>query len=275
MFALIERFFILFREYLLLIVLLIISLFVLSMNDAPAIRKVRAIALGGYAIVHSVINLVNQSVTDNTELVAQKQINAELMLKLSLLRDFQKENEQLKNLLDIKSDYNYPLIHAKIISKLVSKSQGNFILNKGKYSGLEPGMPVVNELGLVGITVDVSEKFSSVRTLHNNNLRISVENRRSGITGILYWDGNKSILRNIPSNYDIKPGDELVTSQFSTIFPPSIPVGKVLGKENTVSGMLSDVEVSLYNSFFNLKHVYVVGIVQDSDINGLKFNLFR
>ena len=45
-----------FKEYIILVVLLVISLFLIPLNQKPAIKNVRAVAFGTFAAVTSVVS---------------------------------------------------------------------------------------------------------------------------------------------------------------------------------------------------------------------------
>jgi len=97
-------------------------------------------------------------------------------------------------------------------------------------------MPVVNEDGLVGIVKQVSPYHCLVSTFYNIDLKITIKNARSGVDGILGYDGNKLIITNATNIFDMQYGDMLYTSDFSTLFPPKIPVG-IVEKQNNKNNL--------------------------------------
>ena len=125
-------------------------------------------------------------------------------------REYGLENRELKELLNFKDTTNYELVPGKIISKLVSKTHGNFIVNIGISDSVKAGMPIVNSDGLVGIITDVSEDFSVVRTLGNSELNLAVTNQRSNVNGILSWNGSQLVIKNIPTNFDNETGFRII-----------------------------------------------------------------
>ena len=125
------------------------------------------------------------------------------------------------------------------------------------------------------MVTDISNDFSVVRTLQNSNLKLAVKDQRSNINGVISWDGIQLLIKNIPVTSDIMQGDRIVTSEFSTIVPPEIPVGIVSNKSNTVSGLLSRVTVQPFVEFDQIKNVFVLQLVQSSQIDSLELNLLR
>src|SRR5674476_1118997 len=149
-----------YKEYFILLFLLIIGLILLSFNQKPGIKTVRAVAFGTFASISSMVTdviSVTQIKSDNSLL---REKNAELMLQLNKLREFGIVNEELKGLLKLKDTVKYPIIPTRISSKSFSTSQNTMTLIGGNSIGIRPGMPVINDQGLLGIIYSTSEDFS-------------------------------------------------------------------------------------------------------------------
>lgn len=264
-----------FKGYIILFTLLIISLIILPFNKSSKIENLRAYAFGGFAVINSAVLQIENLFRNETKIRQLGKLNAELMLKINEYRKYGLENIKLKNLLGFKDSSHFPLVAASVVSKLLSKNKGNFIINVGRSDGVNSSMPVITDKGLIGFVVNTAKNFSLVRLLKNSSLRIAVEDFRSKISGILEWDGDKLIINNIPTTNDIKIGDRIVTSSFSTIAPPSIPVGIIVKKENTVPGLLSSVVVEPFADIDGARDLFVVKIVENKQIDSLKLNLLR
>ena len=262
-----------FREYITLIALLLISLFLLSLNNKPGVAHFRSVSFGMFAYVSSAVNSVTNIFSDDDEIKKLKLANAELMLEVNKLRNYALQNSHLREMLDMRDTTTYSLIAADVISKLTSKVEGNYIVNAGKEDGVVTGMPVINEMGLIGVIIDISQNFSSVRTLENIKLNIAVTNQRSNIDGILSWNGQRHVIKNIPTTFDMKVGDRIETSAFSTILPPSIPIGVIEEKETEVSGLLSSIYVKPFANVKSVENLFVVKVVKDMQIDSLETNL--
>lgn len=264
-----------FKEYFLLVILSIISIFSLSLNEKPAVKKLRTFAFGNFAFVNEIINYPISLFKNDYSLKELERENAKLMLEISRLRKLAFENDNLRSMLEFKDTSNYPLISADVISKLVNKIQGNFVINRGSLDGITIGMPVITNKGLVGIVTDTTQNFSIVRTLYNVNLNVAVKIERLNIDGVLSWDGQKLIVKNIPSTYEIKIGDRVVTSDFSTIFPPSIPVGIISEREQVPIGLLHNLTVRPYVDINSVDNLFIMKIVPSKQINQLEMNLLK
>ncbi|QQS38091.1 MAG: rod shape-determining protein MreC [Ignavibacteriales bacterium] len=264
-----------FKEYIILVLLLITSLITLSLNQKPEIKKVRAIAFGTFASVTSVVsNLINPAKlqSENDRLL---KVNAELMLQVNRLRNYGIQNAELKGLVGLKDTSDYPLIPATIVSKSLNKAQSTVTINAGSSAGVKPGMPVINDQGLVGIIYSTSEDFAIARTLKNIDLKITVKDERSRVDGVMKWNGEDLVIIDVPKTYDIETGDRIITSEISSIVPVPLPVGFVTGLSKVETGIFNEVKIKPFVDFVKVENVFVLGIVQSKQKNDLELNFFN
>lgn len=264
-----------FKEYVLLVVLVIVSLISISLSEKPQAKKLKAFAIANFAVLSEVTESVASIFSSDVSVEELKLENAKISLQLSKLKKVAVENEELREMINMRDTSKYPLIPVRIVSKLITKIQGNFIVNRGSGSGLVKGMPVINHQGLVGLIMDVTEDYSVVRTLQNSGLNIAVTLQRSNVDGILSFDGRDLVIKNIPTTYDVKIGDRIETSDFSSLFPPSVPVGTVLKKETNELGLLHSLTVKPFADIEATNNLFVIGIVPSKQINQLEMNLLK
>ena len=264
-----------FKEYFILGFLLIIGLFLLSFNQKPGVKSVRAVAFGTFASISSMVTdviSVSQIKSENSRL---KEKNAELMLQMNKLREFGIVNEELKGLIKMKDTVKYPLIPAKIVSKSFSTSQNTITLLGGNSNGIKPVMPVVNDQGLLGIIYSTSDDFAIARTLRNRDLKITVKDERSRIDGIMKWNGEDLVMVDVPKTFDIKPGDRIITSELSSLISVPVPVGIVMELNKVDIGIFNEVRVKPFVNFSKAENVFVIGIVESKQKNQLELNFFN
>jgi rod shape-determining protein MreC len=264
-----------FKEYIILVLLLILSLITLSLNDKPAVKKVHALAFGAFASATSVISNVINTAKIESENERLRRVNAELMLQVNKLREYGIVNEELKNLLALKDTSSYPLIPATIVSKSLTKSQSTITMNIGEKKGVQPGMPVINDQGLVGIVHSTSEDYSIARTLKNIDLKVTVKDERSRVNGIMKWNGENLVIIDVPKTYDVEAGDRIITSELSSIIPVPIAVGVVTGLDKVEGGIFNEVKVQPFVDFISVENVFVLAIVQSKQKNDLELNFYK
>lgn len=262
-----------YKEYIVVVLLLLASLSMISLSQKPPIKKVKTAAFGTFAIFTTGFSKLLEPFQTGFEVERLREANARLMLQVNRLRELGIQNEELKRQLAMKDTSDYPLIAASVVSKFISTAQGNFIINAGIRDSIREGMPVINDQGLIGIVYSVGNDFSLVRTIRNRELKVAVRNQRSRFDGILEWDGSELIIKNIPKTFDMEVGDRIVTSDFSTKFPPAIPVGVVAGGNRNKTGMFNDIKVKPFVNFVRLDNLFVLGIVPSKQIDSLELNL--
>lgn len=184
--------------------------------------------------------------------------NLELRNHLSMLTSKMEVYSHLA--IDTSQDKRYIFLPARVVSNSVTKKYNYLTLNVGRKHGVSIDMGVVTHSGVVGIITGVSENYSSVISLLNVDLKISARIKKNRYFGSLSWDGKDYrhvVLTEIPIHVDLAPGDTIVTSGFSTIFPPDLLLGTVVEANNS-SGNFLKVDVLLSTDFRQLDNVWVV-----------------
>jgi cell shape-determining protein MreC len=73
----------------------------------------------------------------------------------------------------------------------------------------------------------------------------------------------------------MKVGDRIETSDFSSLFPPSIPVGIVEKKETNVLGLLHNITIRPFADIPAANNLFILKIVPSKQMNDLEMNLLR
>lgn len=153
------------------------------------------------------------------------------------------------------------LIPAKVVSNSIIRPDNLMTINKGSKDGVKKDMGVVCGTGVVGIVYLVSPQYSVVIPLLNtkSNISCKIENRE--YFGYLIWQGGATdiaYLDDIPRHARFKLNENIVTSGYSSIFPPGIKVGKILQVYNSADGVSYRLSVKLSTNFSTLRDVSVV-----------------
>ncbi len=190
-------------------------------------------------------------------------------------RDLQMENTLLRNQLDgmkrrLEAETGprmdsvprrrFSYVPARVINSSTNKQFNYLVLDKGRHHGIEPEMAVISPGGVVGVVYAVSGNYSSVIPMINRDFRLSAKIRRNGYFGSLYWPGtgyDRVILEDIPFHVDLRPGDTIVTSGYSAIFPEGILVGTVRDFQ-AEEGNFYTIDVDIAVDYKNLSHVNVI-----------------
>ena len=122
-------------------------------------------------------------------------------------------------------------------------------------------MGVACGTGIVGIVYMVSSAYSVVIPVINSHSNISVAIQDRGYFGYLQWNGGASSIayvEDIPRHAHFRLYDKIVTSGYSSVFPPGLLVGKILHVYNSADGLSYRLQVELSTDFGNLRNVCVI-----------------
>jgi rod shape-determining protein MreC len=144
------------------------------------------------------------------------------------------ENEQLRRLLGVvEKRQTQPAVVVEVLYEPVNPYQRRLVFNKGSQEGIAPGMPVIDEGGVVGQVIGVTPYASEAALLTDEQLAIPVQLLRNGLRLIAFGSTvpGKVEVRYFSSDADIKVGDVLVTSGVGGGFPSGLSVATVQSVE--------------------------------------------
>ena len=154
---------------------------------------------------------------------------------------------------------------AKVVNNTVSQQLNYLTLHRGANQGVKKDMAVVGSQGVVGTVIAVSENFCRVMSLLHRNSKVSSMLKKGNVSGTVEWDGKDPhfiTLRNIPKSVPVAKGDTVVTSSYSSNFPPDIPVGYVDQVSQEPSSNFSIIRLKTATNFYNLEYVNLIENVQ-------------
>ena len=157
--------------------------------------------------------------------------------------------------------FPFQFIMAEVSNNSFVQLSNYITLNKGSVDGIKPDMGVVSEKGVVGIVATVSDHFSVVIPILNPKSRLSCKVLGNNNFGYLSWDGRDPLyatLEELPKHSEFKKGDIIVTSGYSSIFPPGIIVGTVEEFRKGRDDNYYSLKVKLATTFTSLQHVRVI-----------------
>lgn len=167
----------------------------------------------------------------------------------------------------------YTYIVARILDATFNYADNYILLDAGAKEGIRPGMAVVSPNGIVGIVDKTSRHFCSVISLLHSQCLVSVSLASSGYSGSLSWPGvryDEGLLSDIPSHVKVSPGERVVTSGLSKVYPGGLTVGFVT---EVLSGDGEDfyrLKVNFSEDYKKLEYVYVVKDLYNNEIESCK-----
>lgn len=246
------------KEYITLAVLIVISLILIFHNDNPQIRFLRAAAITSFGTVQSGISAIPNVFDIERENKILRENNIKLANEIASLKESKLENIRLTRLLNFKEKNSLGVVSGKIINKSLLQTRNTITLNVGESDSVTVNMPVITDAGLVGRIVAVSRNYSVAQILYNKDMRITVKVQRNRIDGILSYDGVENLMvNNIQKSADVNVGDVIITSEYSNIYPPGIPIG-VVSETGNLDNLFKKVIVTPSVNFSVLEEVFVL-----------------
>jgi len=168
----------------------------------------------------------------------------------------------------------YAVTPARICSKTLNLRNNYFTLCAGKENGVNRSMGVISNHGVVGITRDVSNHYTTVLPLNNSLSRLSCSIQGKDYFGNLVWKSMNPIsmkLEGIPRHAKISVGDSVITSGYSAIFPKGIPVGSISNFSFSDEGSGNyNIDVKVFSDLSREEYVYVIENRQRAEIDSLQ-----
>lgn len=156
---------------------------------------------------------------------------------------------------------HYRSVPARVVSSSLDRLNNFITIDKGEADGVKKDMGVVCGTGIVGIVYLTSAHYSVVIPVLNSKSNISCSIRGRGYFGYLHWMGgvpDEAYLDDVPRHARFRIGDVIVTSGYSSVFPPGMLVGKVMRVYNSANGLSFRLRIKLTTDFGNLRDVCVI-----------------
>jgi rod shape-determining protein MreC len=203
------------------------------------------------------------------ELSSLRSRNAELEAELDAIRGqvdqaeaIAQENEELRREAELQESWvSMERLTAEVINKASSNFSWIIRINKGRSDGIRPDMAVIDSEGLVGKILSADENSASILLLIDANGAAAAKIAGGKFTGSVNGHGSGEPLsfEFVDPNADIAVGDEVLTSYYNEgIFPPNIPIGRVIDVSAPSAALRPEVAIDPYVDFQALDFVQVL-----------------
>lgn len=175
------------------------------------------------------------------------------------LEDAVAENQRLKKLLDLKISLPYKTVACKVIGRDASTWYNTLIINQGKKSGLDIGMPVLSVAGVVGRIVSCRESSASVLLVTDINSSIGGIVRDTRTAGLVVGQGNyQCVFDLIPKKADLSPGAVVITSGLGDVFPKGLLIGRITSLDEGLQDLYQLAALELAADIDRIEEVLVI-----------------
>ena len=233
----------LFFSFLAVIAGLIVGLvlLILSLVAPQSFATVRGAALDVTAPISDALNEVTTTVTgvfsgagnywdaanQNGQL---KRERAALMRRMVEARAILEENQQLKAALQLRERSGEAVAAGRVVGSSFESPRRFAIISVGSTDGVQIGMPVRAPEGLIGRIIDAGATASRVLLVSDRANIVPARILKGGQPVISTGRGDGTIdVRPLEVGRNpFKPGDIIVTSGTGGLYPPLIPIAKII-----------------------------------------------
>jgi rod shape-determining protein MreC len=233
----------LFFSFLAVIAGLIVGLFllVLSVVAPQSYATVRGAALDVTAPISGGLNQITTTVTglvggagdywDAANQNAQlKRDRAALMRRMVEARGILEENQQLKAALQLREQSHDAIATGRVVGSSFESPRRFAIISVGTSDGVRVGMPVRAPEGLIGRIIDAGATASRVLLVSDRANIVPARIMKGGQPVISTGRGDGTIdVRPLEVGKNpFKTGDIIITSGTGGLYPPLVPIAKVI-----------------------------------------------
>lgn len=210
------------------------------------------------------INHLEDTFTENKRLKAKVDSLSEAQAELSILKE---ENTQLKSEMDLRSTLTeYTTMVGSVISRNPDGWIDQVIIDRGSSDGLERGMSVMSNNGLIGRVSDVNPTSSKVTLLSTTDTTSTLTSTQivqedETIFGVLMgYDTERELLimGQVTSESSIEVGQEVVTSGLGGVVPKGLLVGTVAEVSLDGYGLGQQIYIDPATDFKDIQFVTII-----------------
>ncbi len=255
-----------FKEYITFASLTVICLALISMGDVSKLGGYRTVIIGTVGWMQEAFAWIPNPAALKSENRAVRELNLRQSAEITRMRHALIENKRLREMIEFKNNSEHQVVSAEVIGKNSIEMRNTLTLNRGSEEGIEQGMCVRTDAGLVGQIVSSSDDYSLVESIFNRNVRISSKIQRTNIDGIVAWEGDEYLLlKNIPTSFDVQVGDVILTSNFTNKYPKNVPIGQIRSIKDVQGSLFFRIEIEPFVNFSTIEQVFVMKFIPDEE----------
>ena len=272
-----------FRRYVLLLTVLLVSLFLLTVQTrgggptraADLVALIVTPAQSLLASAHRGALGAWHTFTDwkavRSENLALRADNERLRVQSLQVRETDQENQRLRRLLALRDRVPLTTLTGEIIGREGGGWARSLTVNRGRADGITQQMPVIVPEGLVGRVAQVRSGASVVQLLNDPTSTVGAVVQRTRTPGLVEGEPGGGVRFKFMARdgAGVTAGDLIVTSGLGTLFPKGIPVGRVKAIEDKGSALFHFAVLAPVVDFARLDEVLLLTGQSAQDFAGL------
>ncbi len=257
------------------IILIVLGLVGVVLDQNEDLQPIEDVALRVVVPIQERLTSLTNTISDLTEATQDRQelqrrneelqsLADSLMIENVRLKEIESENETLRQLLNFTQAHpTHTYKAAEVKGRVIGRDPSNFrsylIIDIGYEQEIEPGMPVVTELGLVGRITDVGSNWAKVMLIIDPSSSVNALVQTSRATGVVEGQvGESLVMKYIPQAETVNVNDIILTSGLGGNFPKKLIIGQVTAVYQRDIEMFQQADIRPTVDFNNLEIVLVI-----------------
>jgi len=258
-----------------LIILILLSLAAVALDQNEDLQPIEDLALRFVVPVQEKMTSLTNNISDLTQTTQDirelhrrneelQGLADSLMIENVRLKEIESENETLRRLLGFtQANPTHSYKAAEVKGRVIGRDPSNFlsylIIDSGSQQGIEKGMPVVTERGLVGRITDVGSNWAKVMLIIDPSSSVNALIQTSRATGVVEGQVGESLLmKYIPQGETVNVNDIVLTSGLGGNFPQKLIIGQITAVHQRDIEMFQQADIRPTVDFNNLEVVLVI-----------------
>jgi rod shape-determining protein MreC len=157
---------------------------------------------------------------------------------------------------------DYTAVNTRIIARAPSEFDQHVVIAAGSSAGLKIDTPIVTQDGLVGRVTKVTGSAAEVTLITDEESAVQARDLQTAAIGLIRHGQSQGqlILDRVPKDQNVRFGDAIVTAgtlskQFPSLFPPNIPIGRVVSVGQTDTAYFKTIQIQPNVNFGSLDSV--------------------
>lgn len=265
------------RQAALYVALLAISLLLLAFSASAPITELRRGVGFAMAPIQNVLRESGRTVSsffatlgeiDRLRLQNQdlQTLVNELQTRNQSLESLQSQNQQLTDLLQVRSSLDYESTAAEVISRRITDQEHVISLDRGTSAGIEVDDPVVGGGGaLIGQVVEVGPNYSRVLLITDERMNVVGLLESSRGVGTVHGRLDRPLeMDGISASNAVSPGESVVTAgielseDIRSPYPKGLLIGTVADVQRSPDQLFQTALVNPAANFETLEYVLVI-----------------
>ncbi|MBE0465932.1 MAG: rod shape-determining protein MreC [Candidatus Desulforudis sp.] len=213
----------------------------------------------GYQLREGFRHLVHFGGTGDTEEL-RRQVR-ELEAEIGVLREYQLQNERLRQLLDYReTNPGFDVL----VAEVVARDPGNWFsivkVNRGVNQGVRRDQAVILPAGLVGRVIFVAPNTADVLLITDPRSGVGAmlqDSRTPGVVKGVLDSARPLTMSYLTKEAAVEPGQLVVTSGLG-LFPKGIPVGRVVAMHKGAAGLTMTADLEPLVGFDHLEEILII-----------------